>query len=213
METAYIPDGYLNLAALCPATRALGPGLRSAVWVQGCPFHCPGCIAPDWLPQKPARVIKLPFALEQLTSHPGIVGMTISGGEPMLQARSLAALCRQMRQRKGGDFSILCFTGFRWEDLQRQPRSTGWHDLVNEIDTLLAGPFLINRQLKSGLLGSSNKQVIHLTPRLAQVDFYSLPRTIEVHIQNGEALMVGVPGEGTYQILKGVEGRLGDVRL
>lgn len=213
METSYIPEGYLNVAALCPATRALGPGLRAGVWVQGCPFHCLGCIAPDWLPQKPARVIKISFTVEQLTFHPNIVGLTISGGEPMLQARNLAAMCRQIRKVKGEDFTILCFTGYRWEDLQRQPRSLGWHDLVNEIDTLLAGPFLINRQLKTGLLGSNNKQVIHFTPRLEQVDFHSQPRTIEVHIQNGEALMVGVPGEGTYQILKGVEGRLGDVRV
>jgi pyruvate-formate lyase-activating enzyme len=39
----------LNIAATCQATYALGPGLRSAVWVQGCPFRCPGCISPDWV--------------------------------------------------------------------------------------------------------------------------------------------------------------------
>jgi pyruvate-formate lyase-activating enzyme len=46
-----IPD--VQAAETCVGTRALGPGLRSAVWVQGCPFRCTGCIAPDWIPPLP----------------------------------------------------------------------------------------------------------------------------------------------------------------
>ena len=50
------PVEALNVAAVCQATRALGPGLRAVVWVQGCPCRCPGCVAPDWMALKPARL-------------------------------------------------------------------------------------------------------------------------------------------------------------
>lgn len=46
-------NGMINVAEICLGTRALGPGLRSALWVQGCPFRCPGCVAPDWIPDRP----------------------------------------------------------------------------------------------------------------------------------------------------------------
>jgi len=45
----------VQVAETCIGTRALGPGLRSVVWVQGCPFSCAGCIAPDWIPRSPIR--------------------------------------------------------------------------------------------------------------------------------------------------------------
>jgi anaerobic ribonucleoside-triphosphate reductase activating protein len=40
----------LTLYARLPRTRALGPCTRFALWVQGCPFHCPGCMTPDARP-------------------------------------------------------------------------------------------------------------------------------------------------------------------
>ena len=52
-----IPPGYINVAAIIPSTHALGPGERAVVWVQGCPFHCSGCIAPEWLPFVPAHLM------------------------------------------------------------------------------------------------------------------------------------------------------------
>ncbi|MGB4137003.1 MAG: 4Fe-4S cluster-binding domain-containing protein, partial [Microbacterium sp.] len=36
----------LRWSRFLPATRAEGPGLRAAIWVQGCAVHCPECFNP-----------------------------------------------------------------------------------------------------------------------------------------------------------------------
>eukprot|EP01031_Cornospumella_fuschlensis_P012437 gene12437-15196_t len=43
------PD-RLYLARYSPQCSVLGPGLRAVIWVQGCPFRCSGCVAPETLP-------------------------------------------------------------------------------------------------------------------------------------------------------------------
>lgn len=38
-------------------TRTLGPGLRYAIWAQGCPFNCPECVTPEGRPIVTAKII------------------------------------------------------------------------------------------------------------------------------------------------------------
>ena len=75
-----------NLAAFQSQTRALGPGVRAAIWVQGCQLRCRGCIAPDWIPQTEAQLVPVAHLAERILQIPALQGLTISGGEPMLQA-------------------------------------------------------------------------------------------------------------------------------
>ncbi|MBE0697352.1 MAG: radical SAM protein, partial [Anaerolineaceae bacterium] len=89
----------LNIAAICKGTRSLGPGLRAVVWVQGCPFQCPGCIAPDWIPIHPSHLYSPEQLVDDLLGDPHIQGLTFSGGEPMLQAVGLAFLSRLARKK------------------------------------------------------------------------------------------------------------------
>src|SRR5215212_3452325 len=97
-EAAFI----LNIANIATHTRALGPGVRAAIWVQGCPLHCPGCLAPNWIPFVPASQFTPEQILNKLDLE-GITGMTFSGGEPMEQAGGLAVLIRLARQQKDLD--------------------------------------------------------------------------------------------------------------
>ena len=85
----------LNVAEICPATRTLGPGQRFVIWVQGCCFNCRGCISPDWIPQKQANLVDPVRLANYILSIPSTEGLTISGGEPMLQAAALSELPSQ----------------------------------------------------------------------------------------------------------------------
>jgi anaerobic ribonucleoside-triphosphate reductase activating protein len=182
---------YLNVAHICPATRALGPGLRAVLWVQGCCFDCPGCIAPDWIPRRIARLMTPEEAVAHLLAHPQVTGLTFSGGEPMLQAAGLAAVARLARRRR--ELSIICYTGFTLEQLRARPPGPGVEDLLGEIDVLIDGPYVAALNDRRGLRGSANQRVHHLTDRLREIDFTNTPRGIEIHLREDHALLVGIP--------------------
>ena len=185
-----IDTHQLNIAMIATKTGALGPGTRAAIWVQGCPLHCPGCVAPEWIPFVPAHRLT-PQEIIQKLDLDGIDGMTFSGGEPMQQAAGLAALARLARQKK--DLDLICFTGYRYEHLLKKPPNPGVPELLAEIDTLIDGPFIQSLHDSVGLRGSSNQRVIHLTPRLKEFDLESGSRKMEINITNGGLAFIGIP--------------------
>jgi anaerobic ribonucleoside-triphosphate reductase activating protein len=178
----------LNVAETCGSTRALGPGRRAVVWVQGCPFRCRGCLAPDWIPDRPARLVDVADLAGELLADPEVEGFTFSGGEPMAQPGALAALIRTARRRR--PLSLVCFTGHRIEELRGRP---GPEELLREVDVLIDGRYVDARNDDRGLRGSANQRVHHLTGRLRGFPFDDGPRTAEIRLRGDEALMVGVP--------------------
>lgn len=184
----------LNVAAVCGATHALGPGLRAVVWVQGCPFHCQGCIAPDWIPYKPARLMAIDELVEELLANPEVSGLTFSGGEPMKQAAGLTEVARLARQRR--DLNIICFTGYKIEKLLKSPIDPAVKDLLEQLDVLIDGAYNAHLNDNRGLRGSSNQRIHHLSLRLKDFDFETSPRRVEMQIEDGQILMVGIPLTG-----------------
>lgn len=197
-ELSEIPS--LKIAATRAGVSTLGPGLRSVVWVQGCPFHCPGCIAPGWIPfDAPAAEIHPQELAQLLLANLQVSGLTLSGGEPFAQAEGLAALLSYARQRR--ELDVICFSGYRFETLLNHPPSPGVFDLLDQIDLLIDGPYIESKNDGKGLRGSSNQRFIHLTNRLRGFDFENQPRRAEVSIQNGEMFVAGVPPKNVLRSL------------
>ena len=196
--------GLLNIAATLAATQALGPGLRAAVWVQGCPFRCAGCIAPNWIPLRPARQVAPEALADELLANTRLTGLTISGGEPMLQAHGLAALIRAGRRRLPLD--VIVFTGYTLAQLRRMPPGSGIPGLLDLIDVLIDGPYLAEQNDNLGLRGSSNQVIHYLTDRLRGAGLEALPRRVEVLVKDGELMFVGVPPLGVLPaVMQGIE--------
>jgi anaerobic ribonucleoside-triphosphate reductase activating protein len=196
-------DSRLNIAAVRTGTRCLGPGIRSVVWVQGCPFSCPGCVAPEWIPIQPARLVSPEILVQELLANPAVKGFTFSGGEPFLQAKNLALLAQLARQER--QLNIICFTGFQVEELQKRPGLLGIEELLAQVDILITGRYIEALNDGTGLRGSRNQQIIRLSSRLNDYDFENAPRNAEIQINKGNLFLVGVPPLGAVEALQKAE--------
>ncbi|MBC1238341.1 4Fe-4S single cluster domain-containing protein [Nostoc sp. 2RC] len=182
----------LNIAEICPATHTLGPGQRFAIWVQGCCFRCQNCISPDWIPMITATLIEPKLLADMVLSTLNTEGITVSGGEPMLQAEALLELFTLLREQR--DISIICFTGFTIEQL-RSKGDRNINQVLNTIDVLIDGQYIQELNDNKGWRGSSNQVVHFLSPRyLPEASlFLERERNVEIHLCNDAALMVGIP--------------------
>lgn len=188
--------GPLNVAATRVGTEALGPGVRSVLWVQGCPFDCAGCMSPDWIADRPARQAEPGELASELLGDARVTGLTFSGGEPMRQAAGLAEVARLARMDR--EVSVICFTGYRLEQLRRKPPSPGVPELLAAVDVLIDGRYVAALDDGRGLRGSANQRIHHLTRRLTDCgyDFEHRPRTAEIAVSGPEAMLIGVPPPG-----------------
>lgn len=189
----------VQVAEVCVGTRALGPGMRSVAWVQGCPFRCRGCIAPGWIPVRAGRPMRPAELAAELLGHPLVTGFTFSGGEPMSQAAGLAEVIGAARQQR--DLTLICFTGYRLADLRARPPNAGVAKLLAQTDVLIDGRYVAARNDGRGLRGSSNQRVHMLTGRLtdAVTELTHGLRRTEIRLSGRSALLVGVPADGVAE--------------
>lgn len=156
-------ERQLVVSRVSERTAVLGPGIRAAVWVRGCPLRCEGCVSPEDLPftgGTPMAVAALARRLNALP--PDVSGVTFSGGEPMAQAGALAALVDLLRAER--DWSVMSYSGFTFEHLRRRG-GTGVQALLARLDILVDGPYLRRRHTSLAWRGSANQRLHLLTGR------------------------------------------------
>ena len=95
-----------------------GPGVRFVLFLQGCPLRCACCHNPDTWDVHGGSEVSAQEILQKLTRYRAYFGkdggLTVSGGEPLLQARfvtELFALCK-----KQGIHTALDTSGCLWSD-------------------------------------------------------------------------------------------------
>ncbi len=192
-----MPAGHINLAHVCRATHALGPGPRYAIWVQGCPLACPGCLAKQYRDPYAGQRVALADLIADILARPDLVGLTLSGGEPMAQAGACLALIRALRRRRP-HLSLMVYTGYTLTALQRdaKPDQLG---LLAMTDVLIDGPYRESDNDNRGLRGSTN-QGIHLLSEVYQglgvAWFIDRPRQIELYLERQALFMAGIPPQG-----------------
>ncbi|MCL2929712.1 MAG: radical SAM protein [Trichodesmium sp. MAG_R01] len=143
----------------------LGPNKRAVIWVQGCPFSCSSCIVPESWSQDAGKEITVSELANWVLQQPdNIEGITLSGGEPMVQASQLIQLINSVRQKR--DVGVVCYTGYLWQELQKN----GTNDqkaLLSYIDLLIDGRYLEQQHDSLRWRGSRNQKLLVLTPRYA----------------------------------------------
>ncbi|KQZ35090.1 hypothetical protein ASD92_07675 [Massilia sp. Root1485] len=169
----------LNLAAWVACTGMEGPGRRFAIWTQGCHLRCKGCCNQSYLPLVPRELVPalhlLPAILEAREQH-GIEGITLLGGEPMIQARGLSVLARAVRAH---GMTVMMFTGYvLGSDAHALP--DGAQDLLAACDVVVDGPFVATRgEQVRNWVGSTNQRFHYLT------DAYDVSIETDPRYRNG----------------------------
>jgi anaerobic ribonucleoside-triphosphate reductase activating protein len=153
--------GTLMIADTHPDCRVLGPGSRFAVWVQGCPLSCRGCVSPQWIPFEGGRPVDVDdLAAEIVTT--AVDGLTLSGGEPFAQAPALARLVAAVRTER--DLSVLCYSGYTLGWLENRG-DAAQRALLGQLDVLIDGPYAERLHGDLRWRASSNQRVHRLSSR------------------------------------------------
>lgn len=187
----HIKHNMLSIHDLCQeGTTVLGPGTRYVIWTQGCPFHCDGCITPQSQPISEEKQVCVYDLANDILSRPQIDGITISGGEPFLQAATLADLFDIVLNRRP-EMNVISYTGYVIENLI-------WPEakrFIAKLDLLIDGPYVKTLNDNKGVRGSSNQRFHFLTSRLLpyKEEMEQGKRKVEFHLSNGTIKGFGVP--------------------
>lgn len=143
-----------------------GPGIRVSLFTQGCAIHCDGCFNQESWPMDGGK----PFTSETkeqlltLCDRPQVVGLSILGGEPLLEQNIevLHDLFVEFRRRFPNK-TIWMWTGYQFEHLTPAQRA-----VVADVDVLVDGPWIQRLgDFKLKFRGSSNQRIIDV-PRTLQ---------------------------------------------
>ncbi len=194
-----------QVAQVVPATEAEGPGLRFAVWLQGCPLRCPGCCNPEFLPF--AGGVSTPVAdliaqlKDQVRATPRLEGISLLGGEPFAHAGAGAALATEAR-RLG--LSVMVYSGYTLEAL-RAKCDAAVDRLLALTDLLVDGPYVRGQpDTARRWVGSTNQRLHFLTGRYDAADpCWRRRNTLEIRVQGNEVIVNGFPASGAVGLWKG----------
>jgi anaerobic ribonucleoside-triphosphate reductase activating protein len=193
----------LSVAQVVPATEAEGPGLRFALWFQGCPLRCPGCCNPEMLTFEGGvrvSVAEVVRQVEEAARDHGVEGITLLGGEPFAHAAGAAGLARALKER---GLSVMIFSGFTLEEIQKVPDPAA-AELLALTDILVDGPYVREQpETRRRWIGSANQRIHFLSDRYRADDpRWLLPNTLEIRLRGRELSVNGFPARPAVGLWK-----------
>ena len=140
-----------------------GEGIRTVVWTQGCPHNCPFCHNPQTHDFKGGFLEDIDTIKEELSKLKGQDGITLSGGDPMVQPLQCLEIAKEAH-RLG--MNVWCYSGYRFEEIME---NNNMKKLLEEVDVLVDGKFLIKeRSMDLYYRGSRNQRVIDVQESLKE---------------------------------------------
>ena len=143
-----------------------GPGLRMVIWTQGCMHNCIGCHNPQTHSLCGGYEVDIKDIINTIKDLKLQKGITLSGGEPFLQAEALEEIAKEAKKYK---LDVWSYTGFTFEELldKNNPHYLKNIKLLNQIDVLVDGKFIENKKdIGLRFRGSSNQRIIDVQKSL-----------------------------------------------
>ncbi len=184
---------HLRIFDICrEGTHVLGPGCRYVIWTQGCDKQCPGCITPESRSPEDGYIVESDDLAADIILSEKIDGITISGGEPFLQAEALTRLLELVKSHRP-ELTVIVYSGYTFGQLKEREDC---RQLLEYTDVLIDGPYIQELDDGKGIRGSGNQRIISLTGRLDP--FIKTMCDGERKVQylldkNGTVTLIGVP--------------------
>lgn len=154
-----------------------GHGVRVAVFLSGCPHHCPGCFnseAWDYTYGQPFTE-KTMNEIKSMLDKPYIQGVTLLGGEP-LDPKNIETSAQIAAMAKSLDKDVWVYTGYSFETIREcalyrnafDDFCIGCTEILLNCDVMVDGRFeqdLADKRLV--FRGSSNQRIIDVQATLA----------------------------------------------
>ncbi len=133
-----------------------GPGIRFVLFMQGCALQCLYCHNPDSWDTKVGKVVNIDDILSEIEPYVGYYkssggGITVSGGEPTLQAPFVAELFKAVKE-KWNLHTTLDSSGFC--------ESSHAEKLLKYTDLVLLDLKQMNNQRHKVLTGQPNDRIL-----------------------------------------------------
>ena len=195
MTTPRLEGTMLRVAQIVPVTEAEGPGVRFALWFQGCPLRCPGCCNPEMLPFEggtPMSVADIVGKIENAARDHGVEGITLLGGEPLAHAVGAVVLAQAVQAR---GLTVMVFSGFTLEQAQAM-NDPAIGEMLGHTDILVDGPYDRERpDTTRRWIGSTNQRIHFLSDRYHFDERWHRSNTLEIRLRNGELTVNGFPAK------------------
>ena len=149
-----------------------GPGVRFIVFVQGCHMRCRYCHNPDtWsmegddttVEMTPDEVLKKAYRYKSYWKNEG--GITVSGGEPLLQIDFLLELFRQAK----ADGVSTCIDTAGNPFTREEPFFSKFNQLMDVCDLVLADIKHIDPKKHKDLTGRDNANILDCLRYMSEV--------------------------------------------
>ena len=164
-----------------------GPGLRYVIFLQGCPMRCQYCHNPDTWDPKGGEIMTVDEALDKFYSNTAFYkhgGVTVTGGEPMMQRDFLIELFTKLH--KEGIHTCIDTSGIMF-----QPKSA---EFMEKMDRLASVTDLVMLDIKHIDDARHKELTAHSNERILAFARYLDEKNIPIWIRH-----VIVPGVTLYQ--------------
>ena len=102
--------------------------------------------------------------LEDMRDNILLDGVTLSGGEPFVQPEACTVIAEAAHAQ---GLNVWCYSGYTFEQLVNG--SVQWLELLQNVDVLVDGPFVLAEQtLDAHFRGSANQRIVDVQASLKQ---------------------------------------------
>lgn len=149
----------IKIAGIIEESIVDGPGIRFVIFMQGCTHNCKDCHNFNAQDFSGGKYFSTDYLIEKITENPLIDGVTLSGGEPFEQSKTVSKLAKRLKDL---GYHIITYTGYTYEEINNKANSdSDFLELLESTDILIDGKFEIeNRDLTLNFRGSRNQRII-----------------------------------------------------